>query len=263
MKHLLLTALLLAAVALGVWHSRRAELAALRLATAHARSQETELEALRRQTQAAAMDAVDTQELQRLRGLRAELARLRGSIGTLRERASQPPEQLEAKAEQLRQEAALIQARREAKAQSRAAHNSLHQCLALITGLAFHADGSLPRDWNALRTRLGTTGSTNEQLRQLAQMAERGAQPGGLLAQFEILPASSEIRLKRSKPIPSVLVLRELQPRSQPDGGYARYYAWLDGRTEEVTLPDLNFAAWENQQSSPDLTASKASARTP
>ena len=42
-------------------------------------------------------------------------------------------------------------------------------------------------------------------------------------------------------------------PRPQPEGGFARYYAWLDGRTEEALAKDENFAVWESENLKADV----------
>ena len=86
----------------------------------------------------------------------------------------------------------------------------------------------------------------------LRRAFEQARGPEGKIADFEIIASSSDIRIKRRGPRGQVPLLRERRPRPQPDGGFARYYAWLDGRTEEALAMDENFAAWESENLKPD-----------
>ena len=246
MKRLLFVTLLLAAVSIGIWRARQPQLMALRADAAQARAQLAELDSLRKQPPAEPGETVDPKELERLRALRPELARLRGGIGTLRQRGGQTPEQIEAKAGKVQEEAALIRARREAEIRSKDAQNSIGICLSLATQVAMFTGGTLPQNWSEVRARLPQAAAAQkDRFSYLRKVVERESGPQGMLAQFEILPTHPEIRVKLGEPEPPIPFIRELQPRAQPDGGYSRYYAWLDGRTEEVTLADGNFAAWE------------------
>ena len=252
MKRLLLVALLLAAVSFGVWRVRQPQLVALRTDAAQVRAQLAELDSLRKHPPDAPGETVDPKELERLRALRPELARLRGGIAALRQRAGQTPGQLETNAAKVREEATLIRARREAEIRSKAAGGSIGICVNLAAQVAQFTGGALPQNWNEVRARLPQAAATEkDRFSYLRKVVERESGPQGILAQFEILPTSPDIRVKLGEAEPRIPLIRELQPRPQPDGGFARYYAWLDGRTEEVTLPDGNFALWETEHLSP------------
>ncbi len=47
------------------------------------------------------------------------------------------------------------------------------------------------------------------------------------------------------------LILRETGSHQRPDGKWARFYAYGDGRIVEATSEDGNFDAWEKQQGNP------------
>ena len=248
MKRLLLVTLLLAAVSIGFWRARQPQLVALRMNAVQARAQLAELDSLRQHPPVAPGETVDPKELERLRALRPELARLRGGVGALRQRAGQTPEQLETNAAKVREEAALLRARREAETRSKAAGGSISICLSLATQVARFTGGALPQNWNEVRARLPQAATAEkDRFSYLRKVVERESGPQGMLAQFEILPTPPDIRVKPGEAEPRIPLIRELQPRPQPDGGFARYYAWLDGQTEEVTLPDGNFALWETE----------------
>lgn len=248
MKRFILTALVLTAISTAVWSIRKQELTTLRAETARAREQRAQAELSRKQSAAELAEGIDANEAARLRALRPELARLRGSIGALRARTNQTPEQLHAQAEKVLGEAMLIRARLDAQKKSEAAGNSLGTCLWLATYVAEVTDGTLPQTWDDVRSRLSqTTEGEPPVLAKLRRMFEGFSAPDGAMKDFEIIPRSAEIRVRRGEPRAEIPLLREREPRPQPDGGFVRYYAWLNGRVEAVLVKDGNFEVWERE----------------
>jgi hypothetical protein len=248
MKRLILIALVLAAISASAWKFRQQELEALRAETARARELRTQPDSSRKGMAAEQTEAIDAQEVARLRALRPELARLRGSIRALRAWTNQTPEQLHLQAEKVRAEASLIRARFDAQEKSKAARGEIGTCLMLLTMLAINTDGSLPQTWDEAHSRLSQTNPGEPRVMDhLRRTFEQASAQEGAVANFEIIPGSSGVRIKPREPRGQVPLLRERRPRPQPDGGFARYYAWLDGRTEEALAMDGNFAAWETE----------------
>ncbi len=148
----------------------------------------------------------------------------------------------------------LIRARFDAQEKSKAARGAIGACLMLVTGLAVNTDGALPQTWDEVRSRLSQTNPDEPRVMDhLRRMFEQASTPEGVIADFEIIPNSSGVRIKRGGPHGHVPLLRERRPRPQPDGDFARYYAWLDGRTEEALAKDENFAVWESENLKADV----------
>ena len=82
------TVILLGAISIGIWSLRQSRLKSIRADAAQARAQQAELGPSRQKLTGESEATVDSRELERLRALRPELARLRGSIGTLRKHAN-------------------------------------------------------------------------------------------------------------------------------------------------------------------------------
>jgi len=254
MKRFILTAVVLAALSAAAWRFRQQELETLRAEAIGAREQRAQTDFSRKEIAAEPAEKIDAQEVARLRALQPELARLRGSIGALRARTNQTPEQLHAQARKVREEATLIRARFDAQEKSKAARGAIGTCLMLATGLAVNTDGALPQTWDEVRSRLSQTNPGEPRVMDhLRRMFEQASTPEGVIADFEIIPNSSGVRIKRGGPQGHVPLLRERRPRPQPDGGFARYYAWLDGRTEEALAKDENFAVWESENLKADV----------
>jgi hypothetical protein len=248
MKRFLLASLVLATISTAAWRFRQQELETLRAQAAQLLEQRAQPGLSNMEIAAQPAEGIDAQEVARLRSLRPELARLRGSIGALRARTNQTPEQLHAQAEKVRGEATLIRARFDAREKSKAARNAIGTCLMLATVLAVNTDGTLPQTWDEVHSRLSQTNPGEPRVMDhLRRMFEQANAPEGAIAVFEIIPNSSGVRIKPDGPRGQVPLLRERRPRPQPDGGFARYYAWLDGRTEEALAQDENFVAWESE----------------
>jgi len=248
MKRFILVALVLAALSAVAWRFRQQELATLQAEAARAREQRAQPDLSAKEIAAEATAGIDAQEVVRLRALRPELARLRGSIGALRARTNQTPEQVHAQAGKVRAEAALIRARFDAREKSKAARDAIGTCLMLASMLAMNTDGTLPQTWDEVSSRLSQTNPGEPRVMEhLRRAFEQASGPEGALADFEIIPSPSDVRVKPREPRSPIPLLRERRPRPQPDGGFARYYAWLDGRTEEALATDENFAVWESE----------------
>jgi len=244
MKRFILTALVLAAISAAAWRFRQQELETLRAEAARALEQRAQPDLSRKEIAAEPAEKIDAQEV----------ARLRGSIGALRARTNQTPEQLHAQAEKVREEATLIRARFDAREKSKAAKGAIGTCLMLVTMVAANTDGTLPQTWDEVHSRLSQTNPDEPRVMDhLRRTFEYANAPEGAIADFEIIPNSSGVRIKRRGPHGHVPLLRERRPRPQPDGGFARYYAWLDGRTEEALAKDEDFAVWESENLKADV----------
>jgi hypothetical protein len=254
MKRFILTAVVLAALSAAAWRFRQQELETLRAEAIGAREQRAQTDFSRKEIAAEPAEKIDAQEVARLRALLPELARLRGSIGALRARTNQTPEQLQAQAQKVREEATLIRARFDAREKSKAAKGAIGTCLMLVTGLAVNTDGALPQTWDEVRSRLSQTNPGEARVMDhLRRMFEQASTPEGVIADFEIIPSPSDVRIKRRGPRGQIPLLRERRARPQPDGGFARYYAWLDGRTEEALAKNENFTVWESENLKADV----------
>ena len=51
------------------------------------------------------------------------------------------------------------------------------------------------------------------------------------------------------------LILRDREMHQKPDGKWARFYAYGDGRIVEATSEDGNFDAWEKQPANPPFVS--------
>jgi hypothetical protein len=122
----------------------------------------------------------------------------------------------------------------------------------LVTESAINTDGTLPQNWNELRQKIASDVSNRPgRLNYLRQMLDEAAGPQGFLEGFEIVPTLPGVRLKRNQEAQQVPLIREIQKRPQPDGGFARYYAWSDGRADEIIIADGDFSSWESKNFSP------------
>jgi len=248
MKRFILTALVLAALSTAAWRFRQQELETLRAKADRAREQRAQPGLSRKEIAAESTEGIDVQEVARLRALQPELARLRGSIGALRARTNRTPEQIHTQAGEIREEATLIRRRFEAREKSKAARDAIGMCLMFATMSAVNTDGTLPQTWDDVNSKLSQTGPDEPPVMDhLRRTFQQASGPGGRIADFEIIPSPSDVRIKRRGPRGQIPLLRERRPRPQQDGGFARYYAWLDGRTEEALAKDENFAVWESE----------------
>lgn len=249
MKRLAIFTLLLAAVWTLAWRTGQSELDSLRADTAKVRAERAAVES-RKGAPGESTASVDPKELARLRALQPELARLRGQIGSLRQRANQTLEELDAKAAETKAEANLFRARLQAKERSKAVGNSIGSCMMLVHSTAVETDGTIPRTWEEVRSRLNEKAAGGKlQFTHMLKEFEQLSGPQGVLGEFELMPVPADVRIeRRGQPI-EALMIRERQPRPQPDGGFSRYYGWTTWRTEEATVKDGNFAAWETQHS--------------
>jgi hypothetical protein len=251
MKKLIVATLLLALASAGIWKFRQPELQKL---GADAASERARLQSLQAQDSPdKTVASADPDELKRLRALPAELARLRGTVSSLRQRTNQSPEQLEARAAGTLAEAGLIRARREAKEESKKKAGALMSCVMFVTAVAGKTDGTVPATWAEMRARLAQFKEGDPMLDHFKAAFEEGSEGAAVLSDFEIVPVPPDTRLQPRKVPPAFPLLRERQARPQPDGGAARYYAWLSRGTEEVVLKDGNFAAWEAEHFRPGV----------
>jgi hypothetical protein len=247
MKLLPIIGLLLAAASAGIWSLRQRELNVLRADISQTRNLQAELANLRQALRKAPDDAVNPQELTRLRALRPELARLRGTIIELRQRAAQSPELLLTEAKTVQAEADKIRAWRLADETARNMAEQINAGISLLRFATKLADGSTPRNWTEVQTLIMNAPANTPNLPDLLGVLERANKKPGGLAQLEIVPNAQIAQPKSNGDWPHLGILRETTPRWLPDGGYARFYAWLDWKVEQVMLPDGNFAAWEAQ----------------
>lgn len=249
-------------VALGWGGYQQQQVAALR------RQQETlkptvlEARALAEQIQSWRGMEVDAHELERLRARHLELLRLRGEIGELRRTAQLDPESAERERQALLEQASAVsrEARRlegilAAEDQSREAMQMLGQAAAFTGALVKPNQGQIPSTWAEVRQQLeaweqrvkGVDSGLSAGLRQVLLQ-----QLPAIEARFDLVPVNPQLELDEQWGVANhTLMLRERVPREIPDQGWARGYAFLSGRLEEVTLKDGDFAAWEYQATRP------------
>lgn len=249
MKKLLLIALLSAAVSAAIWKFRKTELNLLQA--------ETHRETLLWPTAGADGEKpveVDPAELKRLRAARLELARWRGTVSSLRQQTNQTPEEIGVQATKTLAEANLIRARHASGEQSKHVGEKLNFAIMLLTGVASKTEGGVPATWEEVRTRIdqGAQGG-DPMLVNLKAMLEQYTSEPKVAAEFDLVPVPAGTQIRSRKLAPALPVIRERQSRPQPDGGASRFYGWLNHYTEDVYLPDGNFAAWEAQHFRPGV----------
>lgn len=242
----------------GVWSFNQRESAALRAQLTQAREQQAEAAALREQLRNEDGTQVDPQELARLRALRPELARLRGGIGDLRQRATHSLEGMRSEAAKAQAVADDIRARRLSHEASQNMASQMQAGTALVRFATILAGGQTPGSWAEVKSRLRNAPANTPHLTDFLGDFERASKAPGGLAQIEIVAPSQKVPLNTEKDCPHLPILREATSRLLPDGGYGRYYAWLDWRFEEITLPDGDYATWEKLNFTPGAIASPA-----
>ncbi len=198
--------------------------------------------------------AEDPGELERLRGARHELMKLRGEIGELRARAvaasgTGTVAELQQQAVAARAKADLLKARLEAKDSSERSRQAVSMACSLVQAVAQQQEGRVPANWNELRAALDRPWKPEEEPRRgmilhLWESMRTGAIPPESL---ELLPVGERFDPAHRNAVGAILVLRERQPRALPDGGWARTYAFLSGETEEAQSRNGDFDAWERQ----------------
>ncbi|HVY70566.1 MAG TPA: hypothetical protein VHH73_11590 [Verrucomicrobiae bacterium] len=242
MKALVIFALMLAAVSGSVWFTRQSELATLREELGRKQNKPGRIAPV---AASAPPDAVVTPgELARLRALPAELARLRGTVSSLRQQTNRSPEQLETKADETEKEARLVRDQRAARQKSKEVANALGTCLMVVITLATETDGTVPASWEEVRSRLDQVKDEKSRLFHLKRSFDWMRSEGKGVELFEILPVPAGTRLVNGQTL-DLPILRERQPRPQPDGGSRRYYGALNWQTGEAFAEDNDFTAWE------------------
>jgi len=244
-------AVLAAGFAWGIHQQRRLE--SSRLALSELRAQHVSLSALRRQERGAAGSAEDLAELARLREARLELLRLRGIIGDLRRTArlttnagADDLPRIQALAEAAEKEALRITQRRKAEELRKQTHEALRATGRLVREVQSRAGWSL-RSWAEVEQALQQPWDpAREATRWIWRATWESLQSGTVTpSQFELLPVPPGVDPHNADSASRTLILRERDPRPQPDGTFARAYLFLDFDSTEARSPDGNFEAYE------------------
>jgi hypothetical protein len=249
---------------LGVAWKRHAQIAELRRENAELRQSADEMERLGAEISERDAVAIDTNELKRLRELKPELMRMRSEIGQLRQLAKVELPAIRKEAEHAATQAAHFDRRAEDLGTQRAA--KLHSALVrdfldfsilrpLMTVAEFNG-GQFPSRFAEVEPVLKhvppdrgarwigqALSQTNELNPREVEIIGRSFSVSA--RDFEFV---SPARLRMTS-LPPTLLLRELNPRPLPDGRFARWYGFTDGRVEEALSTDGNFLPWERERS--------------
>ena len=255
--------LIIIGVAFGFGWSRHHQIVELRRQNAELRVSADEI--LRYKSESAELDrtAVDTNELKQFRAERLELMNLRSEIGRLRQAAKvelpkikQEVESTVAQTAQVQQRASDLRAERAAKQSSRltAGHlSSLVDCLRIV---ARANGGRFPGSFAEAEAMSSAVPRKieREHVRHIFSWTNHSRPTETELTgisfsvsarSFEFMPFDRLLNTK-DPPLP---FLREITPRQLPNGCFARYYGFTDGRVEEAIPRDGNFSDWEREQS--------------
>jgi hypothetical protein len=211
---------------------------------------------------------VDSNDLERLRAGKLELLRLRGAIGDLRRASSASKGTIEEQiagnteaAAVARQTADLLKARMEARDVAQETSTVISTLGAIVRVVAVVNNGVVPATWDEVRNRLeqpwppqpGKSAEQTEQRRQALLDMFQGTARGSIKpVMFQLLPVPpSTFQNDHREPGRQVLLLREQTPRRQPDGGWARAYAFSSGGVQEAQSADGDFSRWEKEAVQP------------
>jgi len=212
---------------------------------------------------------IATNELAQLRRDHQELLRLRGELAGLRARGRLTEDDLaqrirlaQAETEEARRETELIAARRKAADVSKETLNVLSSYAHLVVETARSSGAGFAQSWDDVGQALNRPWPPNgrrtaERMQRIQQSLRRmfkdAAAESISLAAFEFLPVPPGADPKPgtpgavSAPAARILLLRELQPRPRPDGGWARAYAFADGNIREAISESGDFSEWETK----------------
>ncbi len=242
-----LSALLAGLVALGIMRQR--EIRELRLENSALRQQQAEAARLQVENGALANASVDLDELNRLRGEKNELLKLRAEATALRQFESVDRAGLE---KQIRAAQSAAQAaqqrgdrlRADKKAQD--LQKEIMRCLGQIQWLMNAAtaanQGNRPMSMAELENVIKTMPLQNHP--DWARLFDPSGTNAVSLRSFEFIPTSG-----RADGASAQISIRERVPRQLPDGTWARAYGFSDGHYEQAIVADGNFADWEQARS--------------
>jgi hypothetical protein len=260
MKTFLICALILAG-ALAFGASRQRQLVELRRRKAELQAAVGEISRYRAELAQSGSTAVDTNELERLRGELPGLMKMRSQITRLRQTAKAELPTLKQQVATTEAQGAQWNARRADLVAQRAAklHSSLvkgfleFDLLQALTLTARTNGGVFASSFDQLAALLEA--GSGQQRRWLKEALSQTNQldPAELeiinrplsvsAQQFEFVPASKPLTIEG----PPMLSVREAAPRPLPDDKFARYYGLTDGQATEAIVPDGDFSSWEQQ----------------
>ncbi len=201
--------------------------------------------------QGGAASAEELAELARLREARLELLRLRGTIGDLRRTARLTTNtgdlpRIQALAEAIEKEALLITRQRQAEELRKRTHDALRPAGHLVRELQSRAGWSL-RSWSDIEQALQQPWDpAHEATRGMWRATWDSLQTGAVPPpRFELLPVPPGVDPRDAGSASRTLLLRERDPRRQPDGTFARAYLFLDLGSTEARSTDGNFESYE------------------
>ncbi len=164
-----------------------------------------------------------------------ELVRLRGEVAMLRQQTNAVP--------QLRKENRRLAARL-ATAQNQQVHTTQAELDEQLAAETFEAMRNICLGLRTALQRFANdhTNQAPNSLVQLRNYLSASGQPAVGLYSLQLVPEKLPIAVPEG-----ALILRESELHRKPDGKWARFYAYGDGRIVEAAPDDENFDAWEKQ----------------
>jgi hypothetical protein len=220
---------------------RQQSIAGLNRQNATLRQSLEEIYRLKQAQRLATPVVVDLNELQRLRGEREELMKLRAEIGRLHQiqrvqlpELQQQVESTFAQVEAAKKSGQDLIAWRDAKLKSKPIAEELSSFMNDIHSLAERDGGKLPASASDLQFLVSLLPPNKAKARIFEQFDRT-------LQTFEFIPQDHGLTTN----VPAPVLVREINPRALPDGSWGRYYAYANGAIEEIVSQSGDFLDWE------------------
>jgi hypothetical protein len=246
MRSIIFPALLAATIATGaiIGALRQSEVRQLRERSELLRLQATEVRVVQTEINRADAMEIDWDELNRLRAVPNELARLRSEVGPLRQAAQLDPGiaekeiiSLTALAEQEKGRLEEIRQQERIKKLPDAAQSVLAHLLVAARDIS-RQQGRRPSSFSQIEAGANLLYGPEHHL----PLGKTNPILGKTEEFFEFLPIAATDHDTAAPPMP---ILREREPRRNPEGGWVRLYGMSNFQIEEVELPENRFEEWE------------------
>jgi len=192
--------------------------------------------------------AVDTNQIKLLRSERNELMKLRAEIAPLRAANQSSPEELRlaiqnvrAEAEKERKRGEFLQASEAAAEESNRVVAGLAQLIEVARELSGRQPDQMATSFEELKSKAEAMSQKSPFRHSFTTMLASTNPMSAIFQKFEFISKAS------GSPADKRILLRERNARPQPNGGWAKAYAFSDGDVQEFVLPDGRFDVLEQQ----------------